>query len=450
MADSWRTRNQIRTLGNTRRSTVACGKLTGLVMPGTAHAEMNGKSGNSQPDQYDPSHHLAALSPHDDTNSNSNSPILSPAIALSSPTCPKPSFIRGPKSLMPKVEDVSIWLRSAVDPASALPPPAPCPPDTFPPPAPAPVSSSPSTAHRQPLHAVLPPLPSHARPERLSAAVMRPELVPMTQLYIKGTGDLALLVHGVVLFSFLHLVLSHTLFPMLARSWGYGRRGRCRGLGSSGMWLPILRWWGFGGCALTPSLNPQHTLSTTPASSALNPSTAHFWLDSRRPEFFSPLASGWNADAGSVQAPSRSPANSRFCASCLGLACCRFEPRAPDAHALLLWTGFLPRVFPDPNPMRVPIKKRFAGGFFGHAESDAGHRNVCALQVLRSRELDKGFITLIILEADKAESADVCHRSRAREDSRLEALYMQLLAAEHSGEEPNDGELEGSGDDYYP
>ncbi|KAJ6467928.1 hypothetical protein DFH09DRAFT_814565, partial [Mycena vulgaris] len=29
-----------------------------------------------------------------------------------------------------------------------------------------------------------------------------------------------------------------------------------------------------------------------------------------------------------------------------------------------------------------------------------------------------------------------------------EALYMQLLAAEHSGEGPDDGELEGSGDDY--
>ncbi|KAJ7864543.1 hypothetical protein B0H13DRAFT_1637672, partial [Mycena leptocephala] len=29
-----------------------------------------------------------------------------------------------------------------------------------------------------------------------------------------------------------------------------------------------------------------------------------------------------------------------------------------------------------------------------------------------------------------------------------EVLYMQLLAAEHSGEEPDDGELEGSGDDY--
>ncbi|KAJ7614224.1 hypothetical protein DFH06DRAFT_1344184 [Mycena polygramma] len=29
-----------------------------------------------------------------------------------------------------------------------------------------------------------------------------------------------------------------------------------------------------------------------------------------------------------------------------------------------------------------------------------------------------------------------------------EGLYMELLAAEHSGEEPDDGELEGSGDDY--
>ncbi|KAJ7607997.1 hypothetical protein DFH06DRAFT_1149187 [Mycena polygramma] len=29
-----------------------------------------------------------------------------------------------------------------------------------------------------------------------------------------------------------------------------------------------------------------------------------------------------------------------------------------------------------------------------------------------------------------------------------EGLYMELLAAEHSGEEPNDGELEGSGDDF--
>ncbi|KAJ7333203.1 hypothetical protein DFH08DRAFT_966046 [Mycena albidolilacea] len=29
-----------------------------------------------------------------------------------------------------------------------------------------------------------------------------------------------------------------------------------------------------------------------------------------------------------------------------------------------------------------------------------------------------------------------------------EGLYMELLAAEHSGKEPDDGELEGSGDDY--
>jgi hypothetical protein len=56
------------------------------------------------------------------------------------------------------------------------------------------------------------------------------------------------------------------------------------------------------------------------------------------------------------------------------------------------------------------------------------------------RELDKGFITLIILGADNAgQPMGVLE----------EALYMQLLAAEHSGEEPDDGELEGSGDDYY-
>jgi hypothetical protein len=52
-----------------------------------------------------------ALSPHDETNSNS--------IALSS-AGPKPSFVHRPKSSMPKVEDVSVWLCWAVDPASAL------------------------------------------------------------------------------------------------------------------------------------------------------------------------------------------------------------------------------------------------------------------------------------------------------------------------------------------
>jgi hypothetical protein len=39
----------------------------------------------------------------------------------------------------------------------------------------------------------------------------------VTQLYLKGPGDLALLAYSVVLFSSLRLVLSHTLFPALAR-----------------------------------------------------------------------------------------------------------------------------------------------------------------------------------------------------------------------------------------
>jgi hypothetical protein len=47
--------------------------------------------------------------------------------------------------------------------------------------------------------------------------VVRPELIPTTQLYLKGPGDFALLAYSVVLFSFLGLVLSHTLFTPLAK-----------------------------------------------------------------------------------------------------------------------------------------------------------------------------------------------------------------------------------------
>ncbi|KAJ7875966.1 hypothetical protein B0H13DRAFT_2347890 [Mycena leptocephala] len=170
----------------------------------------------------DPSHHLAALSPHDDTDSNSNSPILPPAIASL-------SFVRRPPVLGAQVEDVSAW---AIDPASALRVLLPL-------------------LLAFPTHFLLPLLRpyllatvnpftplfllSHPAPGRLSAAVVRPELVPTTQLYLKGPGDLVLLAYSVVLSSFLRLVLGHTLFPMLAQKWGYGKRGRWRGLRSRGM-----------------------------------------------------------------------------------------------------------------------------------------------------------------------------------------------------------------------
>jgi acyl-CoA-dependent ceramide synthase len=55
---------------------------------------------------------------------------------------------------------------------------------------------------------------------------VRPELVGTTQLYLKGSGDLALLAYSIILFSFLRLVLSHTLFPMLARRWGIRQAGK--------------------------------------------------------------------------------------------------------------------------------------------------------------------------------------------------------------------------------
>jgi acyl-CoA-dependent ceramide synthase len=167
----------------------------------------------------DPSHHLAALSPHD-TDSDSNSPILPSTIALFSPPCPKPSLIRGHKSSMPNVEDVSVWLRWAIDPVSALRvlllPLLLAFPTHFlllllrlylPPYLQPLATANPFT----PLFLLWHPTPA---PERLSAAVMR--LFPTTQLYLKGLGDLALLVYCVA-FSLLRLVLSHTLLPALAR-----------------------------------------------------------------------------------------------------------------------------------------------------------------------------------------------------------------------------------------
>jgi hypothetical protein len=115
---------------------------------------------------------------------------------------------------MPKVEVVSVWLRWAVDPASAL--------------RVLPLLALPthfllpflrlslSKEWATPSHFSSSPTPHLPRSASPQGALVRPELVSVTQLYLKGPGDLALLVYCVA-FSFLRLVLSHTLFPALAR-----------------------------------------------------------------------------------------------------------------------------------------------------------------------------------------------------------------------------------------
>ncbi|KAJ7821835.1 hypothetical protein B0H13DRAFT_2377045 [Mycena leptocephala] len=119
---------------------------------------------------------------------------------------------------MPKVKDVSIWLCWAVDPASAL---------------------------RVLLLRLLLALSMHfllplLRPylplslQRLSPAVVHPELVKTTQLCLKAPGDLALLAYSVVLFSFLRLMLSHTLFTMLVQRWGIRKAGKLARFGEQG------------------------------------------------------------------------------------------------------------------------------------------------------------------------------------------------------------------------
>ncbi|KAJ7831352.1 hypothetical protein B0H13DRAFT_1915489 [Mycena leptocephala] len=123
------------------------------------------------------------------------------------------------------MEDVSIWLCWAVHPASALQvlllPPLLALPTHFPLPLLLPYLSPSLQGVGNPF---TPFLLSH--PTCLSGAVVRPELVGTTRLYLKGPGDLALLAYSVVLFSFLRLVLSLTLFPMLARKWQIRKAGK--------------------------------------------------------------------------------------------------------------------------------------------------------------------------------------------------------------------------------
>ncbi|KAJ7831349.1 hypothetical protein B0H13DRAFT_1915485 [Mycena leptocephala] len=285
------------------------------------------------------------------TDSNSNSPILPSAIALASPACPKPSFVRGPKSSMPKVEDVIIWLCWAVDPASALqvlllPLLLALPTHFLLPPV------RPSGHIPSPLPA---PLPSYPYPGALSAVVARPELIPTTQLYLKGLSDLALLAYSVVLFSFLRL--------MLVRRWDT-EGGEVGAVWGAGVYFLVVKG------VHTPALSPQCRLSTTPAS-ALKSRMPHFWLDGSCPEFL----------FLSTRASVRRLARSRVecgCAACAGpqsLTCqIVLVPRRLGVFPIravrflctcfFFWTHFVPRVFPDPDGMRVPITEALRWALF--------------------------------------------------------------------------------------
>ncbi|KAJ7831814.1 hypothetical protein B0H13DRAFT_1915297, partial [Mycena leptocephala] len=132
-------------------------------------------------------------------------PSFHPAIALFLAACPKPSFVLGPKSSIPKVKMwTPLYGRSFL------------------------------LSH---------PIPA---PERLSGSGGWPELVLVTQLYLKGPGDLALLAYIVVLFSFLCLVPSYTLFPMLAQTWDR-EGGEGGAIWGAGVWDWYLLVVGIGG-----------------------------------------------------------------------------------------------------------------------------------------------------------------------------------------------------------
>jgi hypothetical protein len=100
------------------------------------------------------------------------------------------------------------------------------------------------------------------------------------------------------------------------------------------------------------------------------------------------LASAWNVDARSVRAPSRSPAESH---SFLGLGVIPDSHRTvSDARAfdiyiyIYILDALRSCVVPGPEPNAGAYKKSPllpVDAILGHAESDAGHRNACALRV---------------------------------------------------------------------
>jgi hypothetical protein len=70
------------------------------------------------------------------------------------------------------------------------------------------------------------------------------------------------------------------------------------------------------------------------------------------------LASGCNADAGSVRGVYGRAASPLICQIVLVPRLGVLPIRA--TRAFDFWARFVPGVFPDPNPMRLPMKKRFA------------------------------------------------------------------------------------------
>ncbi|KAJ7923154.1 hypothetical protein B0H13DRAFT_2316844 [Mycena leptocephala] len=195
---------------------------------------------------------------------------------------------------MPKVADVSIWLRWAVDPASALcmllqPPLLALPTHSLP--APPPVPPSLASRSGQPLHPVLPHLPPHLRPGALVGRCRASRARPNDQLYLKylkGPGDLALVGCSVLLFFFLRLVFSHSFFSGVSKVgdleggeggavWGAGVCGCVifggGGLGGAGRpcfmslpsFLPPLPSFLVSPSSLTVPL-PPHYLSSLPSS----------------------------------------------------------------------------------------------------------------------------------------------------------------------------------------
>ncbi|KAJ7128260.1 hypothetical protein C8R46DRAFT_1049545 [Mycena filopes] len=232
---------------------------------------------HSLPSTVGPSHHLAALAPL---------PPDSPPTPTATPTALRTSSTTAPTS--PRAEDVSIWLRWALSPASAL--------RVLLAPAllalptrllllllgPRVASSwvlripgwgqwdvptNPFPAFFLLSHPSLPPSPaSLSSPDSVLGLAMTPEWLHGgigiggdgtggRQLYTKGPLDLLLLAWTVVLFSLLRLLFTNTVFPALARAAGIRRPGKVVRFGEQGysvVYFAVVGVWGVYNMSTTP------------------------------------------------------------------------------------------------------------------------------------------------------------------------------------------------------
>lgn len=91
----------------------------------------------------------------------------------------------------------------------------------------------------------------------------------------------------------------------------------------------------------------------------------------------------------------------------------------------------------DEEAISAPIHSRHPGKFLPQSLAD-----------LFGGTARRSAVNATVSAGDVATAGLATRRSTGRQVPSEEALFLQLMAAAHDSEDPDDGELEGSGDNY--